>query len=305
MIVCSSCGSEFIKSPNLANPYCCPTCKSSPQRVGDFFSWAPELAAENEHFPFESFENLFELEAGSFWFRSRNAVILWALGKYCPGFTSLLEIGCGTGFVLRAIKNKYPDVVIHGSEVHSSGLSYAKARLPDTELVQLDAQKLPYKNEYDVIAAFDVIEHIKDDELVLKNIYNALNKNGFCLITVPQHRWLWSEVDDAACHQRRYSAADLHTKLTLAGFHIVKSTSFVSLLVPLMLAARRSATRDGKQCATVGLGLNSSLDKALSIVMSLELVLLKMGISLPVGGSRLVIARKIHLEVDHDSSEVH
>jgi SAM-dependent methyltransferase len=293
MIVCSSCGSEFIKSPTLANPYCCPTCGSAPQRIDGFFSWAPELAVENEHFPSKSFEDLFEQEAGSFWFRSRNAVILWALGKFCSDFTSLLEIGCGTGFVSRAIKDKYPLAQIQGTEVHLRGLSYAQIRLPDIDLMQLDAQKLPYKNEYDVVAAFDVIEHITDDELVLQNIYHALKVNGFCVITVPQHMWLWSAVDQEACHKRRYSATELRSKLTRAGFQIVKSISFVSLLVPLMLAARRATTRNRRKSAALGLGLNTLLDKVLALVMDIELILIKLGVSFPIGGSRLVVARKV------------
>lgn len=268
----------------------------SPQLINGFYSWAPALSAQNENFPAESFQNLFDLEEGSFWFKSRNAIILWAIKKYCPDFRSLIEIGCGTGFVLNGIRNEFINVEIAGSEIHSNGLAYASVRLPDIELMQLDAQQFPFVNEYDVIGAFDVIEHIKEDELVLSNIYDGLKPNGVCLLTVPQHMWLWSDVDKDALHQRRYSAAELHAKLERVGFEVVKSTSFVSLLVPLMLIARKSAKVVSCQSSsTVGLNLPATLNKLMLLIMNIELMLIKLGISLPIGGSRLVVAKKMGL----------
>lgn len=267
-----------------------------PQLINGFYSWAPELAAQNENFPAESFENLFKLEEGSFWFKSRNKIILWALRKYCPNFSSFIEIGCGTGFVLDGIRKEFINAQISGSEIHSSGLAYASIRLPDIELMQLDAKKFPFIDEYDVIGAFDVIEHIKEDELVLSNIYNGLKPNGFCLITVPQHMWLWSDVDKDALHQRRYSAAELHAKLKRVGFEIVKSTSFVSLLVPLMLIARKSAKLGSRQSSsTVELSLPATFNKLMLLIMNIEFMLIKLGLSLPIGGSRLVVAKKVGL----------
>ena len=296
MIICSSCQTKFVNSTEPAQFYRCSSCAYSPQKTDDFFSWAPELASENENFPAESFKKLVEVEAGSFWFRSRNTIILWALKKYCGDFESLLEIGCGTGFVLSAIKKQYPSVRIQGSEIHSNGLTLAAVRLPDVELVQLDARRLPYADEFDVIAAFDVIEHISEDKQVLRNIHVGLKQHGFCVVTVPQHMWLWSQVDTDACHQRRYSATELHIKMKRAGFEIIRTTSFVSLLIPLMLLARRPAnTAKSNKTSTVGLGLPPWLDKLLGWVMAVEFLLIKLGFSPPIGGSRLVVAKKIDI----------
>jgi ubiquinone/menaquinone biosynthesis C-methylase UbiE len=296
MIICLSCHTEFSRVSKPESDYQCPACMYRPPLIDGFFSWAPGLATQNENFPAESFEKLFELEARSFWFRSRNRLIIWAMNNYCPNFNSLLEIGCGTGFVLSAIKKEFLNSRISGSEIHSNGLAYAAIRLPDVELMQLDAQKLPFVNEYDVIGAFDVIEHIKDDQLVLCNIYNGLKPNGVCFITVPQHMWLWSDVDRDSLHQRRYSSAELHDKLERAGLQVMKSTSFVSLLVPLMLMARKSKrNKAGQTSPTVGLNLHPLVDKLMQGIMNIELMLIKLGISLPIGGSRLIIAKKMGL----------
>lgn len=287
MILCPSCGAG-----NIDRTTGCANCGFKPERLDGFLAWAPELAKSNDGFLPESFEGLAQAEAGHFWFRTRNALILWSLRKYFPGFKSLLEVGCGTGFVLTGIANAFPAVRVAGSEIYTAGLAFAARRLPSAELIQMDARKLPYAEEFDVVAAFDVIEHIAEDELVLKNLFRAVKPGGGCLITVPQHQWLWSPVDEEACHQRRYSARELHAKIEASGFKIVRSTSFVTFLLPLMLASRLAARRSGTSGGSEALKLNPLLDGVLANVMRFEHLLLKLGLSLPIGGSRLVVAQR-------------
>lgn len=287
MVVCPSCGAKNIHAENG-----CLQCGFVPARVDGFTAWAPELAQHNDGFPEESFEGLARVESGNFWFRARNAIVLWALRKYFPEFQSLLEVGCGTGFVLSGIAQAFPHARIAGSEVYTAGLAFAAKRLPCVELLQMDARKLPYEAEFDVVAAFDVIEHILADDLVLQNLYRAVKPGGGCLITVPQHQWLWSPVDDAACHQRRYTRTELHAKVAAAGFRIVRSTSFVTLLLPLMLASRLAARRSGRAGSSEALALNPVLDRALDAVMRVEHLVIRSGVSLPIGGSRLVVLRR-------------
>lgn len=288
MILCPTCGFNNVNTESG-----CSCCGFLPEIIDGFRAWAPELAKYNDGFPEESFEVLARAESGSFWFRSRNALVIWALRKYLPNFQSLFEVGCGTGFVLSGIAEAFPNVRTVGSEIYTAGLKFAAKRLPSAELSQMDARKLPFEAEFDVVAAFDVIEHIREDELVLQNFYRAIKPGGGCLITVPQHKWLWSPVDEAACHQRRYSAIELHSKIEAAGFRIVRSTSFVTLLLPLMLGSRLAARRTG-QAGGGGeeLALNPVLDRVLEVIMRIEQQLIRCGINFPLGGSRLVVAIK-------------
>lgn len=287
MIICPSCGAN---GTTLSGS--CPSCGFLPERVDGFVAWNPEFARLNDGFLPESFEGLMRVEARSFWFRSRNAIILWVLRKYVPEIRSLLEVGCGTGFVLSAIAKMYPTIRVTGSEIYTFGLELAAQRVPKADLVQMDARCLPFVEEFDVVAAFDVIEHIDEDELVLKKFYRAIKPGGTCLITVPQHQWLWSPVDEEACHKRRYHSSDLHLKMETAGFRIVRSTSFVTLLLPLMLLSRFASRKTGKTGGSEALEINSILDKALEAIMRIEHLIIKWGISFPVGGSRLVVARR-------------
>jgi methylase of polypeptide subunit release factors len=117
--------------------------------------WHETLSAES------IFEKLFSLEAGNFWFRARNKLIVWAIQKHFGNVRSFLEIGCGTGYVLSGIKGNLPTTKIYGSELHSRGLQFAAERLPDVELLQMDARSIPFVDEFDLLGAFDVLESIE------------------------------------------------------------------------------------------------------------------------------------------------
>ena len=240
------------------------------------------------------FKELAELEARNFWFRARNKLILWALHKYAPKLQSFLEIGCGTGFVISAISKSFSEARIFGSEYLEEGLVYARQRLPSAKFTQMDARYIPYESELDAIGAFDVLEHIEEDEVVLQQICKALKPGGIVFITVPQHRWLWSAVDEYACHVRRYGARELHQKVCRTGFEIIRSTSFVSTLLPAMYLSRllQRNKADMNMDDVAGLRVNPILNKIFEWFLGFELALIRAGVSLPVGGSRLLIARK-------------
>ena len=240
------------------------------------------------------FKELAELEAGNFWFRARNKLILWAVHKYSPQLKSFLEIGCGTGFVISAISKRFPEARLSGSEYLEEGLVYARQRVPGAEFTQMDARHIPYESELDAIGAFDVLEHIEEDETVLQQIFKALKPGGIVFITAPQHRWLWSAVDEYACHVRRYGANELHQKVCKAGFEIIRSTSFVSTLLPAMYLSRllKRNKMDVSMGAMVELRINPILNKLFEWLLNFELALIYVGVSLPLGGSSLLVARK-------------
>lgn len=240
------------------------------------------------------FKDLAELEAKSFWFRSRNKLVCWALHKYSPYAKTFLEIGCGTGFVISCISNRFPLLRLMGSEYLEEGLVYARQRVPTAEFTQMDARCIPYQSDLDAIGAFDLLEHIEEDDIVLQQICKALKPGGVVFITVPQHHWLWGTFDDFACHIRRYDANELHKKVCRAGFKVIRSTSFVSSLLPAMYLTR--FLQHNKAVMNIddvtGLHVNPILNKILEWLLSFDLALIRSGISLPAGGSRLLVARK-------------
>ena len=134
-------------------------------------------------FPSSSYGQLAQAESGHWWFRVRNMVVIWALTKKVKPFNNLLEVGCGTGYVLEGISRTWPKIELHGSEYFEEGLEYARKRVPTAELRQLDATTMDEIDRYDVVAAFDVIEHIEQDETVLRNLARAIRPGGSLVLT--------------------------------------------------------------------------------------------------------------------------
>lgn len=291
MRLCPRCGKPSGAYPP---PSSCQFCGYVLETIEGHLAFAPELAHQSEGFEASYFDRLSRLEPGNFWFEARNQLLIWALQRYFPAASCFLEIGCGTGFVLAGIAKALPHLGLSGSEVFTAGLSIAARRTPRAELFQMDARQIPFVDHFDVIGAFDVLEHIREDDQVLAQMRQALRiPGGGIMITVPQHPFLWSKSDEYAHHVRRYRIGELEAKVERAGFKVVRATSFVSLLLPLMLAARLKQRRSGRFDPSAEFEISALANKVLSSVMSFERTILKAGLSFPAGGSLLLLAKSV------------
>lgn len=274
----------------------CPHCGHAPIECDGFLTFAPQLAVQNDGFNPKFFQLMVEVEPTHFWFVSRNRILGDVLRKHFAAPSRVLEIGCGTGFVLSGIRAVFPQASLSASDVYAKGLGYAARRVPEAFLFQMDARHIPFHEEFDLIGVFDVLEHIEDDDAVLAQLFQACKTGGGLALTVPQHRWLWSRMDDFAHHKRRYTRSELVQKLERAGFRVEHTTSFVSLLLPLMLTARLLRKPAGiemeDQMDAAGLSIGRLTNAVLSAVMAVEHGLIRSGLRLPFGGSLLVIAKK-------------
>lgn len=288
MKVCTACSQKFA-SPD----WVCPACGSAPVSIDGHLAFSPDLAVSGSGFNADHFAKLAKNEEHSFWFRSRNRLLTWALRRYFPRATSFLEIGCGNGYVLMGMRQAFPTIRLAGSEIYSTGLEFASGRLPEVDLFQMDATRIPFVDEFDVVGAFDVLEHIKEDETVMAQMFQAVKPGGGVLVTVPQHMFLWSQADVEAVHQRRYSAQEMRQKLVRAGFKVVRMTSFVSLLFPLMAAERLSNRKPDPEFSVHNeLAIGGLANWSMERVLGVERAFIKPGVSFPFGGSLLAVARK-------------
>jgi SAM-dependent methyltransferase len=232
------------------------------------------------------------LEEPSFWFRARNTIVLAAIRRYVPRPRSFFELGCGTGFVLQGVSRAFPDAQLVGGELAAEGLEIARKRVPLATLIQVDGRRIPYRDEFELIGAFDVLEHIEEDEVVLEELRAALEPNGRLVVTVPQHPWLWSAADAFGQHKRRYARAELVSKLQGTGLEVMYVTSFMTTLLPL-LAVSRWCRRDVQSFdPTQELRIPQRIDRLLERVAGSERHAVQRGVSLPAGGSLLAVARR-------------
>lgn len=235
------------------------------------------------------FEKLAAIEEGHFWFNSRLKLVLKVMSRYCPGIESALEVGCGTGQVTAAIAGAYPNAKVTGAELFPQGLAFAQRRSPHIQFLQLDARNMPFRGHFNMIGAFDVIEHIEEDEQVLQQMHQTLKAGGTLVVTVPQHAWLWSGQDELARHERRYSRRELMDKVQAAGFTVRYWTSFMTLLLPILLLKRLFSANTQ---ADDELAINPVLNALFGCVMFLERGLIGLGIKLPIGSSLLLVAKR-------------
>jgi len=270
----------------------CPRCAWQPLERSGFLAFAPDLDEDTDGYDPELSRRLVALEPRSFWFRSRNRLLTQAMRRHFPRARSLLEIGCGTGFVLSALQEANPDLRVAGGELLVAGLEPARERMRDAPLYQLDARRLPWVDEWDVVGAFDVLEHIDEDEAVLSELGRAAAHGGGLIVTVPQHPWLWSKADALAHHRRRYTRAELVRKVHAAGFEVERVTSFVSSLLPVMAAARLVQRGGGEADLEKELCPPRPVSAVFEWALGRELELIARGVSLPAGGSLLLVARR-------------
>jgi 2-polyprenyl-3-methyl-5-hydroxy-6-metoxy-1,4-benzoquinol methylase len=269
----------------------CDYCGYAPRKVDGFPSFISEAASDHDGFEPEYFPQLAAHEEQYFWFRARARLVVDAIRRHFPAAQSVLEIGCGTGSVLAAIRRRLPGVAVWGSDIFVEGLKVAATRVPEARLLQFDARRVPFVEEFDVICALDVLEHVLEDDLALSQAWQAIRPGGGIILTVPQHRTLWSAADDYARHKRRYSRPQLLAKVRQARFQVRFVSSFVSLLLPALWLRRVIGARAGRTFEPMAeFRIPRWLNTGLEGVMELERRLIQRGVSFPAGGSLLVVA---------------
>ena len=280
--------------------YSCQNCgKTYPDKEG-IIQFARDTLHEEQYFPDNAFEILYQSEEKNFWFRVRNKIIGNAITRYLSPRSRILEVGCGNGYVSRYLKKMGHRVEC--ADLFFDGLQFCKERDAGYLYYQCNLLDRLFIEEFDGICAFDVLEHIDDDDAVLKNMHDALKPGGTLFITVPADRRLWSVMDIYAEHKRRYSMKELRTKIEGNGFKVIKMSYFMTLLYPCILLSRKFSLRTKslndedmkkqiKKELMNELQPNVIINILFFLIFLLEVPLLR-SVTLPFGSSLLCVAVK-------------
>ena len=260
--------------------------------------YSPEAARSYADYPDSGFDLTDKDGESSFWVRSRNRLFKRMIHDHmAPGAkTRFLEIGCGNGqFIRQIVENE--NLEITGSEIYLKGLLYAKKSLPDVDFIQFDVTTGLIGEQFDLIAALDVLEHIENDGAALSNIERMLRKGGRVIIAVPQYKFLWSRLDEILKHKRRYSKRDLIAKLREKGFDVSFCTSFVFVLFPLMFFSRmfdrgRRKSQPEEELLEKKVKFSPTVNRMFDRLMRIDEWLIRLGFALPFGGTLVVVAVK-------------
>lgn len=304
---------NIIRSQTLPETISCPHCSHPPpeqtdggyrctgcQRLYPIIDGIPSFVGEGsseDAFDPELFGFLQGAEEHHFWFIGRREIILDTLKRQVPNLSGkrMLEIGCGNGNILSYLK-KRTQLQLTGGDLFMEGLRFCRGQV-NIPLYQVDATLLPFRDYFDIIGMFDVLEHIKDDGQVLKECRKALTEQGRLVLTVPACPALWGPFDEFSHHQRRYTRPDLREKLEQAGFAIERATHFMFFLFPLLYTARFLKRRLGRSGGADPDQIPYDL-RTVPVINGLSLRLLRLEklllryVDLPFGTSMLVVAKK-------------
>jgi SAM-dependent methyltransferase len=246
------------------------------------------------------YDEYYRNEREHWWFRARERILSSVVGRLLESRrlgrkASILNVGAATGRSSEWL-GRHGDVC--SLEYDQACCEATRART-GLSIVQGSVLDLPWPSEtFDLVCAFDVIEHVEDDALAVRELLRVLRPGGAVVVTVPAFELLWSEHDDINRHFRRYSLRQL--RALFASARIITSTYFNSVLF-FPIAAHRIVRKVvqslcGKHPAALRSDFTRSrfpfLGRALEGVFAAERHVLAHNIRLPCGVSALLVAER-------------
>jgi SAM-dependent methyltransferase len=245
----------------------------------------------------EQAKGLIRSDRQHWWFQCKATIVGDLIGRFAPRARGPhVDLGSGAGGVTALLADPGSvAVAVEGSEElsrHCSwrGLAALRATAGDVPLVSGCAR---------AVTLLDVLEHLADPIPVLREARRLLRPDGVVIVTVPAHRWLWSDADVLLGHVKRYQRALLSRELETAGFEVVSSSHVFSWLALPVLVARRAARSSAEE--QLGLEVDGSRLSAMARTLTRAELALTRRWSLPVGTSIACVARP-RLETDQDST---
>jgi len=209
------------------------------------------------------YQQMAELDDRHWWYRARRRILAELVRREArpPKDARILEIGCGTGHNLSMLAGfGHIDGLELDDEMRALSEKRLGRKIMRSPLPELGEVK---DKSYDLIGAFDVIEHIDDDVAAVAAIATKLKPGGKFMMTVPAHPWMWTAHDVANHHKRRYSKRALRTLIEGSPMKLDRIGYFNSLLFPVAVAERAVSKLRGKDDGNVSLPpapLNSALE---------------------------------------------
>lgn len=242
MIACPACGVELSRRSDRLD---CPQCGAAYPSVDGETTFSAADASDD--YDPADFARLAAVEEQHCWFRARSRVIRTLFERHVGRAARVIEVGAGTGTVAAALADAGYRIAV--ADVFPAALDFCRRR-GLAERYRFDLRRPPFKDEFDAVGLFDVLEHLDDDRAALAGARLMLREGGRVVLTVPARPRLWSASDVAARHKRRYRPDGLRACLEAEGFEVIALQGFFLSLVPILVLRRllfpaRGARRPG------------------------------------------------------------
>ena len=234
------------------------------------------------------YKDYFHLERNHWFFLGRAKIIMGFLNKISNSKKNLkiLNVGVATGRTSELLEELGQ---VKSVEFDIDCYEFVKETL-DIDIIQGSILELPFKdNSFDLVCAFDVIEHVEDDQTAMNELLRVCKSAGNVCITVPAFMFLWSDHDVINHHFRRYTEKQL-TKLVPSKQKIIFTSYFNFFLFPIILLIRfisnlfKSKNKPVESSFAIG-PKNKFLDKILFTIFQSEIFFINRNFRLPFGVS--------------------
>jgi SAM-dependent methyltransferase len=233
-----------------------------------------------------------DIERNHWWFRVRGRIIADLIRRHLsiPTPLEILNVGAATGRSTELLQNFGH---VQSLEYDQPCVDYCREVL-HLDVIQGSITSLPYADaSFDLVCAFDVVEHVEDDRLAVSELLRVCKPGGHVFITVPAFMSLWSEHDEVNFHFRRYRKPQLLGLFSNGTIH--RASYFNTLLFPPIWLARRLGRLIKKKHSSPKPDnewmQHPVTDKVFGSIFSLERWLLRMT-NLPFGVSLAIIWKK-------------
>lgn len=174
------------------------------------------------------YKRMFELETNHWWFVGRQELVAGLLENLKNrGQAKILDVGCGTGGTTKRLA-RFGNVIAIDNSLDAVRYFSSQDVCP---IIRCSAQELCFRDHsFDFVLLLDVLEHLPEDDLAIKEISRILNPGGFCILTVPAFGFMWGSHDIVHHHFRRYSVGELRRLIAVRNLEIRKINYWNSIL---------------------------------------------------------------------------
>jgi len=210
----------------------------------------------------------------------------------CKKNMKIMDLGCGNGILSNQLESRF-NIKIDRVDSNSETLKLNKNIKGKLICYNIKNKNKKLKKRYDIIFLFDVIEHVSNDRLFLKNTFFHLKDNGFLIINVPSIQKLFSNYDQAVGHLRRYGKKDFLLLKKKINLKILFMKYWGFSLLPILMIRRIILSfykkTDYNKIVDSGWKTNTILNNFLKIIMFIELKFNKNSL---IGSSLMIILKK-------------
>ena len=252
-------------------------------------NWSPELTTLHEveagsNHPIDQASRMLAVQSLQRFTRRRDIIVV--------------DVGCSSGFLLEELRQAEPEMALVGSDFLLQPLNMLARRLPGIPLIQFDLRKCPLPDRcVDAVTALNVLEHIDQDAVALRQIWRILKSDGLAHIEVPAGAHLYDIYDEHLMHHRRYELKQLAQMAREAGFEVLKASHLGVLMYPAFAWVKRknrqflSRPAEEKQQIVARQIRTTSHSRTLRALLRLEIAIGK-ALSYPCGIRCVIVLRK-------------